>query len=84
MKTHIVTPNSPAGAGPSAQRSARWQFRSKIEWTTLREWHPGFVRSWWIGGQIGKYANDAYTVGFRICGLFLGVWVFLPNGELSR
>jgi len=58
----------------------RWQFRSKISWTPLREWHPAFYRSWWIGGQCGRYANDAYTVGVRCCGLFMAIWWFLPNG----
>jgi hypothetical protein len=57
----------------------RWQFRSKISWTPLREWHPAFYRSWWIGGQCGRYANNAYTVGARCCGLFVAIWWFLPN-----
>ena len=68
------------GAAPC---SARWQFRSKISWTPLCEWHPAFYRSWWIGGQCGKYANDAYTVGVRCCGLFVAIWWFLPNAEVS-
>lgn len=63
----------------AAPKSAKWQFRSKISWTPLRDWHPAFVRSWWIGGQVGKYANDAYTIGFRVCGVFVAIWWFLPN-----
>ena len=55
------------------------QFRHEISWIPLRRWHPAFRRAWWIGGQIGKYANDAYTVGIRICGLFVAVWLFRPN-----
>jgi len=77
MKTDTLEKQSTV----DATCSARWQFRSKIEWTPLRLWHLGFVRSWWIGGQIGKYADDAYTIGFRICGLFVGIWVFLPNAK---
>ena len=63
-------------------RSAEWQFRHEISWTPFCRWHPAFRRAWWIGGQIGRYANDAYTVGIRICGLFVAVWWFLPNSAI--
>ena len=75
--------NATRAAGSSAPAcSAGWQFRHKISWTPLRQWHPAFRRAWWIGGQIGKYANDAYTIGFRVCGLFVGIWWFLPNSTV--
>jgi hypothetical protein len=70
--------NEPPALGVP-EGSASWQFRSQVEWTPLREWHPAFIRSWWLGGQIGEYANNAYTIGFRVCGLFVGFWVYLPN-----
>ena len=74
--------NATLAAGSSAPAcSARWRITGKIEWTPLRDWHQAFTRAWWIGGQIGEYANDAYTVGVRICGLFVAAWWYLPNAH---
>jgi hypothetical protein len=62
-------------------KTKNWRITGKVEWTPLRNWHVAFMRAWWIGGQIGKYANDSYTIGVRVCGLFLVVWWYLPNAE---
>ena len=53
---------------------SRWRFRYELSWIPLSQWHRAFLRAWWIGGQIGEYANDAYTVGIRLCGVFAAVW----------
>jgi hypothetical protein len=58
-----------------------WKIIGNVEWTSLSKWHPAFCRHWWVGGQIGKYADGGYTIGVRLCGLFFVCWLYMVNKQ---